>query len=115
MGGTRKNKKILIQLAAIILPMFVLMTAAIVWTVYNSTIKGFLEAQNSHMEELLSDPENYFEFMNEKYYEEDIREWYIEQLEKGTVEDYSEEYSEEEMLLVLEYETRKDSFEYEGS
>jgi len=113
MGGTRKNRKILIQLAAIILPLFMLMTAAIAWTVYNSTIKGFLEAQNSHMKELLSDPENHFEFMNEKYYEEDIREWYIEQLGKGTVEDYSEEISEEEMLLVLEYETRKDSFEYD--
>ena len=113
MGGTRKNRKILIQLAAIILPLFMLMTAAIAWTVYNSTIKGFLEAQNRHMEELLSDPENHFEFMNEKYYEEDIREWYIEQLGKGTVEDYSEEISEEELLLVLEYETRKDSFEYD--
>lgn len=113
MGGIKKNKKILFQLAAIILPMFMLMTAAIVWTVYNSALNGFLEAQNSHMEELLSDPENHFEFMNEKYYGEDIREWYIEQLEKGTVRDYSEELSEEELLLVLEYETRKDSFEYD--
>ncbi|MBO6163138.1 MAG: histidine kinase [Eubacterium sp.] len=97
----------------IILPLFMLMTAAIVWTVYNSSLNGFLEAQNSHMEELLSDPENHFEFMNEKYYGEDIREWYIEQLEKGRVRDYSEELSEEELLLVLEYETRKDSFEYD--
>ena len=112
MGGTKKNKKILFQLAVIILPLFMLMTAAIVWTVYNSTLNGFLEAQNSHIEELLSDPENHFEFMNEKYYGEDIREWYIEQLEKGTVGDYSEELSEEELIRVLEYETRKDSYEY---
>lgn len=113
MRGKKKNRKILFQLAVIILPLFMLMTAAIVWTVYNSALNGFLEAQNSHMEELLSDPENHFEFMNEKYYGEDIREWYIEQLEKGTVRDYSEELSEEELLLVLEYETRKDSFEYD--
>ena len=113
MRGKKKNRKILFQLAVIILPLFMLMTAAIVWTVYNSALNGFLEAQNSHMEELLSDPENHFEFMNEKYYGEDIREWYIEQLEKGRVRDYSEELSEEELLLVLEYETRKDSFEYD--
>ncbi len=113
MRGNKKNRKILFQLAVIILPLFMLMTAAIVWTVYNSTLNGFLEAQNSHIEELLSDPENHFEFMNEKYYGEDIREWYIEQLEKGTPEDYNEELSEEELLLVLEYETRKDSFEYD--
>ena len=63
MGGTKKNKKILFQLAVIILPLFMLMTAAIVWTVYNSTLNGFLEAHNSHIEELLSDPENHFGFM----------------------------------------------------
>ena len=96
MGETKKNKKILFQLAVIILPLFMLMTAAIVWTVYNSTLNGFLEAQNSHIEELLSDPQNHFEFMNEKDYGEDVREWYIEQLGKGTVKDYSEELSEEE-------------------
>ena len=113
MGGIKKNKKILFQLAAIILPLFMLMIAAIVWTVYTSTLNGFQVAQNNHMEELLSDPENHFEFMNEKYYGEDIREWYIEQLEKGTPEDYNEELSEEELLLVLDYEARMDSFEYD--
>ena len=113
MKSKKRYRKLLLQLMAIIFPLFILMTVAIVWTVYNSALNGFLEAQNSHMEELLSDPENHFEFMNEKYYGEDIREWYIEQLEKGTVRDYSEELSEEELLLVLEYETRKDSFEYD--
>ena len=82
MGGIKKNKKILFQLAAIILPLFMLMIAAIVWTVYTSTLNGFQVAQNNHMEELLSDPENHFEFMDEEHYGEDIREWYIEQLEK---------------------------------
>ena len=52
MKGAKGYKKLLLQLTAIILPLFILMTAAIVWTVYNSTLDGFLEAQNDRIREL---------------------------------------------------------------
>ena len=112
MRSVRKKKRILLQLVAIILPLFILMIAAVVWTVYNSTLDGFLEAQNRHIEDIISAPENHFEILEEGVYEEYVRKWYIEQMEKDPV-DYTEEITEEELERLLEYETEKDSFEYE--
>ena len=112
MTSVRKNRKILLQLVAIILPLFILMIAAVVWTVYNSTLDGFLEAQNRHIEEIISTPENHFEILEEGVYEEYVREWYIDQMEKDSV-DYTEEITEAELERLLEYEMEKDSFEYD--
>ena len=55
--GKRKTKKkrhrMLFQMGAVLLPMFILLFAAISWVVYHSVINSFLEAQNTHMEYLL--------------------------------------------------------------
>lgn len=43
----------LFQIGAVLLPMFILLSAGISWIVYHSVINSFLEAQNTHMEYLL--------------------------------------------------------------
>ncbi|MBR6103388.1 MAG: PP2C family protein-serine/threonine phosphatase [Ruminococcus sp.] len=49
----KKNHKLLFQISVIILPVFILMAAAVTWAMYHSTVDGFLEAQNSHMEYMI--------------------------------------------------------------
>ena len=48
-----KNKKLIVQVLVVMVPVILIMTSLLLMIVYNSTVNGFLEAQNSHMEYLL--------------------------------------------------------------
>ena len=77
-----KRQRLLIQITAIVLPLFALMTAAVIWTVYNSTLAGFLEAQNDHIRETMSDISESFIFLSDEK-EPEVKEWYMDQLKKA--------------------------------
>ena len=49
-----KNRKLYFQISAVIFPLFLLTAVLIAFVVYNSTLNGFLESQNSHMTRCLA-------------------------------------------------------------
>lgn len=49
----QKNRRLLIQIAFIVIPLFLVMFAAALYLMYTGSVKGFLEAQNEHMSEIL--------------------------------------------------------------
>ncbi len=57
--NNKKNKnkrhKLLIQVSAVVIPSFIIMIAAVLIMVYNSTVDSFLEAQNASMTEKLEE------------------------------------------------------------
>ncbi len=112
MGGRKKNKKILFQLSVIILPLFMLLTAAIVWTVSQSIIDGYLEAEKKHMQEMMKEPYSHFPFLEEGISPR-VQEWFLSQPEQEII-DYSNDLNEEEFIRLNDYgdETAED-YKYE--
>ena len=106
-----KRQRLLIQITAIVLPLFALMTAAVIWTVYNSTLAGFLEAQNDHIRETMSDISESFIFLSDEK-EPEVKEWYMDQLKKADF-DYSRELTDEELAISLSYEYEPHNLTYE--
>ena len=103
MKSKKRYRKLLMQLMAIIFPLFMLMTAAIVWTVYNSTLDGFLEAQNDRIRELtIESLDSGFIFLDENYTSE-LQEWFFTQMEKEPFK-YDKELSSEELHQLFEYQ-----------
>ena len=41
----RKKQKLLVQAITVVLPIFLLMLAAVIWAIYTSSVDGYLEAQ----------------------------------------------------------------------
>lgn len=82
----KKNKKLLFQVSVIILPVFIVMTAAIARAMYNSTVSGFLDAQKAHMEYLLKS-----ELVIQDYINQDQLEWYLTEW-IGAPESLNKEY-----------------------
>lgn len=71
------RRKLLIQIITIVLPLFVILTAAICWLVEKNAVNSFLEAQNAHMSFQLDQAEEYT-----FYLDDDIMEWLFDGIEK---------------------------------
>lgn len=97
-----KRQRLLIQITAIVLPLFALMTAAVIYIVYSSTVNGFLEAQNDHIKEIMPGIRDQFVFLDE---EKDSRVtlWFLDQLKKADF-DYSKELTDEQVEKMVVYE-----------
>ena len=50
MKKTKKNRKLLIQITAIVLPLFLILIGAVVWLCYRSAVNSYLSAQNENIE-----------------------------------------------------------------
>ena len=88
----KKNRKLLMQVLLITFPILMLMLVVMVWAVYESSVDGFLEAKNDHMEYFL---ESYYQEYS--YVEDDEMEWYLDSWERNPVymrEDYTKEEEE---------------------
>ena len=110
MKSAKGYRKLLLQLTAIILPLFLMMTAAIVWTVYNSTLDGFLEAQNDHIRELaVESVDSCFTFLNDRYTPEE-QEWFLTRTEKEPF-DYDEPLTGEELHQLFAYQSEYEDLE----
>ena len=46
----KKNRKLLFQIGVVLIPVFIGLMAGILWVIYDSSVDGYLEAQNTHME-----------------------------------------------------------------
>ncbi|MBR6045143.1 MAG: histidine kinase [Ruminococcus sp.] len=110
MESKKRTPKLLFQITALVIPLFILMTVSVALTVYNSTVNGFLEAKNNHIEQMLSDRYNYFLFIGDNT-EPRVQQWFIEQIKKADF-DYDRDLTEDELNVYIEYQSREDSFEY---
>ena len=99
----KKKQRLLLQIVAIVLPLFALMTAAIVWVVYSSTVNSYLEAQNGHIEEMMPEVALHFVFLDEEKPDE-IKLWYLEQLKKADF-DYNKDLTDEQCEKLAEHES----------
>ena len=80
MKQKKKNQKLLIQISLVLIPVFIVLIIAVSFIMYNSTVNGFLEAQNSNMETMLS--KSFSDTTGYIFAYEDVMEWAIEQWEK---------------------------------
>lgn len=71
-----KHKKLIFQVSIVILPVFIFMIAAVTYAMYHSTVNGFLDAQGSHMEYLLSN-----DLDLTKWFDIDALDWYLDRWE----------------------------------
>ena len=45
----KKNRKLIFQVSIVIMPVFILMIAAVACAMYTGTVNSFLDAQGEHM------------------------------------------------------------------
>ena len=82
----KRRKKLLLQVTLIIVPVFMLMIAAVIWAVYTSSVNSYLKAQEKQTEDIMQDAM----FMQDLTdisptgHDEKVRGWIAEQL--GEVE-----------------------------
>ncbi len=88
--------RLLIQTLAIVLPLFLLMTAAVCWLFESNSVNSFLEAQNSHMSFQLNQAENNIFFLSDE-----IMQWLFDKIEKDPLL-LREPVTEEENAAFLE-------------
>jgi len=84
-----KKRRLLFQITAIVLPLFLLLAVVICQQVYSNSVDSFLEAQNTFMEEHLDNSEKNFFLFEEEYDNDDLRDWYIDYLEKSLTKQLS--------------------------
>ncbi len=80
MEGQNRFKTLLVQISLIFLPVLSIMVGIIYNTVYNSTVDGFLKAQDSHMEMIMD--QAYNEYHAVAFYNSDATDWFINMWEK---------------------------------
>ena len=111
MKGKRKKRRLLFQITAIVLPLFAVMTAAVVWTVYRSMLKGYLEAQNDHIEDVMTQTLGYMPFVAGKVLDQDSKDWMFQHMEEYRIDlksDETDELSEKQK----EYLNADNKYEY---
>ena len=107
----KKKRRLLFQIVAIVLPLFAVMTAAAAWTVYNSTLSSYLEAQNDHIEDVMTQTLSYLHFVSGDAFDADSKQWMLQQMEKYRI-DLHDELTDEEKNKVAEYLDSDDKYEY---
>ncbi|MBQ3935774.1 MAG: hypothetical protein II722_01845, partial [Ruminococcus sp.] len=104
MKKKKKNRKLLFQMSVIVLPIFVAMIIAVIYSVYDNTVKSFLEAQDPYMEYLLDRTyENSLSYM-----EKDELEWYFDFWENNS-DAVRKPVSKEEEQALYEYIVNTDT------
>ena len=96
MAKNKKNRKLLFQIAGIVLPLFLLHLVAVVWLSYRNAVNGYLTAQNENIESDLE--ENYLNLVDNHDPEtQKVSEWLLTYLENHADKEW-EPLSEEEWL-----------------
>ena len=107
MKQKKKNHKLLIQIGLVLMPVFATLIIAVSLIMYNSTVDGFLEAQNASMELSLTNTSN--KELELVFGDEDFKKWCIEEWEKDPV-NIRGDVSDEEYAKYLEFMENYDGF-----
>ena len=92
----RKKHKLLIQMIAIVLPLFMLLTVSICWLVEKNSVNSFLEAQNAHMTFQLDQAKEAAFFLDES-----VMQWFYDMIDKDPAL-FREPVSDEEVAAYQE-------------
>ena len=96
MKKSKLRGKLLIQILVIVLPLFMLMTAAVCRLFEKNSVNSFLEAQNSHISFQLDQAyENIF------FFDDEIMQWFFDRIEKDPML-LREPVTEEENAAFME-------------
>lgn len=111
MAGIRKKHKLLLQIIEIVLPLFAVMTAVAIWAVYNSTLNGYLESQNDHIEDSMTNTLSYIPFVSGEVLDQDSKDWMFQHMEKYRFDLHGEE-TDEVSEKQKEYLNADNKYEY---
>ena len=95
-----KNRKLLFQVALVMLPVFMLLIALVSWVMYTATVNGMLETQRGNMKNMLED--TYNSIVETSMTGSDAANWFIEQW-KSNPDILQQEITEEETKKYIEY------------
>lgn len=96
LANIKRRKKLLIQIIAIVLPLFMILTGSICWLVERSSVNSFLEAQNAHMIFQLDQAEEAAFFLDEQ-----VMQWFYDMVDKDPAL-LREPVSDDELAAYLE-------------
>ena len=82
MKSKNKKRRLLFQVAAIVLPLFLLLAVIICQQVYSNSVDSFLEAQNSFIEERIDLALQNISLLDDKQFDDNAQGWLIDYLEK---------------------------------
>jgi len=96
LAKAKRRKKLLIQIIAIVLPLFMILTGSICWLVERNSVNSFLEAQNAHMTFQLDQAEEAAFFLDEQ-----VMQWFYDMVDKDPAL-LREPVSDDELAAYLE-------------
>ena len=95
-----KNRKLLFQVALVMLPVFMILIALVSWVMYTATVNGMLETQRGNMKNMLED--TYDSIVETSLTGSDSANWFIRQWERDP-DILQQEITEEETKKYIEY------------
>ena len=99
MKSKNKKRRLLFQITAIVLPLFLLLAVVICQQVYSNSVDSFLEAQNSFIEERIDLALQNISLLDDNKFDDNAQGWLIDYLEKdGAMVNESLTEAEEDKL-----------------
>ena len=99
MKSKNKKRRLLFQITAIVLPLFLLLAVIICQQVYSNSVDSFLEAQNSFIEERIDLALQNISLLDDNKFDDNAQGWLIDYLEKdGAMVNESLTEAEEDKL-----------------
>ena len=95
-----KNRKLLFQVALVMLPVFMLLIALVSWVMYTATVNGMLETQRGNMKNMLEN--TYDSIVETSLTGSETADWFIRQWESDP-DILQQEITEEETKKYIEY------------
>ena len=95
-----KNRKLLFQVALVMLPVFMLLIALVSWVMYTATVNGMLETQRGNMKNMLEN--TYDSIVETSLTGSETADWFIRQWESDP-DILQQEITEDETKKYIEY------------
>ncbi len=109
MKSKNKKRRLLFQITAIVLPLFLLLAVIICQQVYSNSVDSYLEAQNSFIEERIDLALQNISLLDDNKFDDNAQGWLIDYLEKDGAMVY-ESLSEAEEDELRKYFVGEDAF-----
>ncbi|MBQ2580322.1 MAG: hypothetical protein II574_01690, partial [Ruminococcus sp.] len=109
MKSKNKKRRLLFQVAAIVLPLFLLLAVIICQQVYSNSVDSYLEAQNSFIEERIDLALQNISLLDDNKFDDNAQGWLIDYLEKDGAM-VNESLSEAEEDELRKYFVGEDAF-----
>lgn len=112
MKKIKRRRKLLIQITLLIIPVFMIMTAAVVWAVYTSSVNSFLKAQQNQIKDMMNSATRFLPLTEDGVYDEKSRQWVIDTMSTVEIINSEDKLSDEDMKKLNDYVAEKDRMTY---